>query len=252
MQIGNIGEERELEDHARLRSVAISPDEKYIAVGSFDGTVRIILAEEWKVYKTLKKERNMQISVIKFSPKGNYLAFGSDDSYISVYKVSDFKPKYKMKKHPQHITGIDWSRDDYFLQSTCGGQELLYWKMESGEQHTTGAMKLRDEKWSSWTCPIGWPVQGIWKSGMTGNEVNSVERSHSKAREEYSLLATGEKHKDVRVYRFPCLSKQSEAVVGKGHSTEVTRVAWNTKDEYLYTTGGKDQTVIVWKVQQDR
>ena len=80
--------------------MAISPDEKYIAVGSFDGTVRIILAEEWKVYKTLKKERNMQISVIKFSPKGNYLAFGSDDSYISVYKVSDFKPKYKMKKHP--------------------------------------------------------------------------------------------------------------------------------------------------------
>jgi len=44
---------------------------------------------------------------------------------------------------------------------------------------------------------------------MTGNEVNAVERSHGKVNDEYNLLATAEKHKDVRLYRFPCILKTS-------------------------------------------
>ena len=39
---------------------------------------------------------------------------------------------------------------------------------------------MRDQKWETWTCTLGWPVQGIWPAGADGTDINSCAMSHTK------------------------------------------------------------------------
>jgi hypothetical protein len=63
-----------------------------------------------------------------------------------------------MKKHSATISHLDFSRDGNSLHSTCNAYELLFWDINTGKQLPSGATVFRDEKWASWTLPLGWPV----------------------------------------------------------------------------------------------
>jgi WD40 repeat protein len=64
-----------------------------------------------------------------------------------------------MKGHSSYITHIDFSRNSKYLQSNSGDYELMFWDVRNGKQ-ITSASSLRDKEWETWTCTIGWPVQG--------------------------------------------------------------------------------------------
>lgn len=237
----------ELSDGARLRSVSISPQDLFIAVGAKDGTLRIINSKDFTVIKHIK-ERNKWISEIKFNPNNSLMAVGSHDGYIDVYMVPDFRRKYALRKHSSFITHFDWSLDSSYLQSNCGAYELLYWDMTQGKQLTNGANQLRDETWDEITCVYNWSTQGIWEEGLDGTDINMVSRSTTKLFGEYHLLASCDDKKSVKVYKHPCLKKGAGSVKGLGHSSFVTNVRFSKGDEYLYSTGGRDGSVLVWKV----
>jgi len=92
--------------------------------------------------------------------------------------------------------------------------------------------------------PIGYPVQGIYKKGYDGTDINAVDRSNfpvgNKAPNNYHLLATGDDYSKVSVYRYPSLKKNSKAVESRGHSSHVTNVKFTKDDKRLLTTGGED------------
>lgn len=90
-----------------------------------------------------------------------------------------------------------------------------------------GATILRDEQWSTWTCSLGWPVQGIWKGYHTDEDVQTVERSHKKFKGEYNVLASGDDYGQLRLYRYPCISPGSLHVAGHGHSSGISNIAWS-------------------------
>lgn len=113
---------------------------------------------------------------------------------------------------------------------------------------TSGASEFKDEKWASWTCVLGWPVQGIWQPTWKGSDINYVARSHGKTSSGYYLLAQADDFSKVRLLKFPSIVKPSEGVIGCGHSSHVTNVKWAPKDDYLFSSGGDDQCVFQWKV----
>ena len=86
-----------------------------------------------------------------------------------------------LKGHTSSIIHMDWSVDGSYLQSNCQAYEISFWDInpDGMQQRPDGASMLRDEKWSNWTCTIGFPVQGIWRSGEDGTDINAVDRSHS-------------------------------------------------------------------------
>ena len=83
---------------------------------------------------------------------------------------------------------------------------------------------LRDEGWYTWTATLGWPVQGIWSKFMDGTDINAVDRSRLAYEDNRRYVATGNDHGEVRVFEYPCVSKDSRSIVGKGHSSHVTCV----------------------------
>jgi microtubule-associated protein-like 6 len=237
----------DLQDAAKARSIDLSGDDKYVAIGFREGTLRIFETATLKLVKTIK-DRQRWISEIKFSPDNQLMAVGSHDDVIDIYTVPTWTKKTLPKKHSSFITHLDWSTNSANLQSNCGAYELLFWNVQTGQQMTGGATALKDEQWASWTCVLGWPVQGIWMPTWKGSDINYVSRSHDKHPGGYHLLASADDFSKIRLLRYPSIVKGSEAIVGVGHSSHVTNVKFSVKDDYIFSTGGEDNCVFQWKV----
>ena len=72
---------------------------------------------------------------------------------------------------------------------------------------------MKDVDWATWTCTLGWPVQGIWPAFADGTDINSVDRSRNR-----KVIATADDFGKVKLYRNPCVDKGSLAVQCRGGS----------------------------------
>lgn len=167
--------------HAKMDTpgdaLAISSDGKILAVGFNNGQ---LLALDAATYKPIvkRKDRSKAIQVIKFSPDNTICAVGAHDSLIITYDVTrKFKPLKKLKGHHSTITHLDFSMDSAHLMSNCTSYEILFFDATSGKQETGGASQHKDEPWDSWTCTLGWPVQGIFPPCADGSDINACCRS---------------------------------------------------------------------------
>lgn len=246
--IVKFAENEEVPDSAKARCVGVIADGSMVGVGFKDGSFKVLDTNSWNV-RVNKKDRKEEISDIKFSPNGKMLAVASHDNFIDVYSVPDYKRLSSCRGHSSYITHIDWTCDSRNLHSNCGAYELLFWEAATGMQLTAGATMLKDEPWYTWSCVIGWPVQGIYPPSSDGTDINSTDRTVKKfGNNEYELLATADDFSMVKIYRYPCTDKGAQVIIGRGHSSHVTKVRFSVDNSYLISTGGDDQCVFQWKV----
>jgi len=238
----------DLQDSVKARCVEVSPDDKLIATGFKDGFVKIYDGDSLEQKVSFKHAKEW-ISDLKFSPDNNFIAIGSHDNAIYLYSVPNFKKLFVMNKH-SYITHLDWSENSSNLHSNCGAYELLFWDAGTGKQLPGGATALKDEHWATWTCVLGFPVQGIWPLYADGTDINYVDRSRNKHPGGYYLLASGDDFGKVRILKYPSILKNSDAVFGVGHSSHIPCVKWSENDDFLYSIGGEDNCVFQWQVKK--
>lgn len=89
---------------------------------------------------------------------------------------------------------------------------------------------LRDEIWHSWTCTLGWPVQGIFPAYSNGTDVNYVDRTNSKHPDGYYVIATGDDFGKVNLFKYPALDLHSQSKAFRGHSSHVPCVKFSHDD----------------------
>ena len=235
-------------DSAKARALALSQDERSLAIGCKDGTVKVLDPQTFSL-KTSKKERKDEISDLKFSPDGTKLAVASYDGNIDVWSMPAFKRKSLCKGHTSFVSHLDWSPDSLHLQSSSGASELFFWDSETGNQLPNGGNALKNEVWHTLTTVFGWPQKGLYFPGTDGTEVNSVDRSQRKfGNSEYQLLASGDDYGLVKLFRCPSPVKGAQFVAGRGHCSHVTCVRFAPGDEFLLSTGGDDQCVMQWRL----
>lgn len=199
-------------------------------------------------------KRKRWIEDLKFSPDGNMLAVGSHDGVIDFYSINKgrLRSYWRMDKHNSFITHLDWSEDSSYIHSNCANYEILYTNVLGKKMDTSGRSSMRDERWNTWTVTIGWHSEGVFRSEWDGTDVNKTDRSNTKYKDpvddDYNILATADDFSKIRLYRYPCITKNSDYVGGDGHSSHVTNVKWSKNDTYLYSTGGEDQCVFQWRV----
>lgn len=249
----------------KVKSLAWHPSDHFAAVGLADGTVAIVSAsgEGLTIEASLRKTKD-RIEAMSFSPDGTMLitttgakdvrsgAFrlqlfqvGEDGSSLSLLKESN--PMSAVFMH------VDWSEDGRFVQADTRAYELLYFSVPDLKQYTRSS-ELKDVKWATQTCILGFSVTGIWAAGKDGSDVNNVRRSYSGR-----MLAAGEDSGLVRVYKYPTygggisgggkIGPQAGSITGKGHSEHVTQVAWQRDDRRLFSAGGADNCLFQWKVE---
>jgi WD40 repeat protein len=121
-----------------------------------------VLDESLQTVITSWQHSTRSISDLKYAPNGGTLGVASHDCNIYLYSVDIESRKYARRAvctgHSSYVTHLDFSADSMYLQSTSGDYELLFW--QSTGNIFRSASKLRDMAWATWTCTLGWPVQG--------------------------------------------------------------------------------------------
>ncbi|XP_067098861.1 echinoderm microtubule-associated protein-like 1 isoform X1 [Osmerus mordax] len=232
-----------MEDAAQ--SAGFHPSGAVVAIGTQTGRW-LVLDSETKDLVTVHTDGNEQLSVIRYAPDGNFLAIGSHDNYIYIYAVTDSGRKYsrvgKCSGHSSFITHLDWSVDSQYLVSNSGDYEILYW-IPSVCKQVVSVETTRDIVWATSTCTLGFQVFGLWPDGSDGTDINAVCRSN-----ENRLLATGDDFGKVHLFSFPCSQVRAPSHVYSGHSSHVTNVNFLYDDSCLVSTGGKDMSVMQWRI----
>eukprot|EP00948_MAST-09A_sp_MAST-9A-sp1_P002160 g2160.t1 len=234
------------------RAIDFSPDGSMLGAGlggsvgrgrqKKDGAMIVLSTESLSIVHQVRDSRDW-ITEAKFSPDGTIFAIGSRDNKIYLYDVEKaFALRAKCEKHNNYITHFDFSEDSSYIQSNCGGFELLYATSMDGE-HVNSPSTLKDINWNTWTCTLGWPVQEY----NDGVEIHSACRSNDS-----SLLCVTNGNGEIKMYRYPVLSKAAECVQGSGYAEKVTKARFSADDNRLITIGGSDRTVMQWKVIKGR
>ena len=116
-------------------------------------------------------------------------AFGAHGgaSHLEIFNIE--YPKFgKSKVINIGLTGafenVDWSTDSTVCIVNSGAYEMKFVNIQSSKNASSSACK--DIEFFSWTCKLGFPVQGVFPSADY-SDVNTVCRSNSS-----KFLASGE------------------------------------------------------------
>jgi len=248
------------------RSLAWSPDGRWIVVGFLQGSLAVFNAETM-VEELRMRKRRRRIQCLAFAPGGKYLAVGSAESTVDIYSVeSDFKRVGILKGNQSVVMELDWCSHAKFLKTTSQDYEVLYFdttalddsKCELFSPEGADKQKFFQEvKWASSNSYLGWDVQGIWPSrDFDSSEINAVRRSHDDKH-----LATADIFGHVKVFRYPAIGGGYDE---NGNLTRrpccryesscptATMVAWSTDDQYLFSTGGSNFSIFQWKMVYEK
>ena len=246
---------RQLECSAR--SICYTPDGMKLAVGlggrlisrqarnRKDGGFLIL---DCRDLSTVHEGRDCKewVTDIRFTPDGNTMALASADSKIYLYDVGNaYMVKGIFEQHNSFITHLDFSADSQFMQSNCGAYELLFCDATNGA-YIPQFQKLKNTEWETFTCTLGWPVQGVWSKYNDGTEVLAAARSHNQR-----ILAASDNFGRVRLLRYPCVSADATDKTFRAHGSEVRKVRWTSGDTHLLSIGGKDRCVFQWRLRRE-
>uniref|UniRef100_A0A8C6T4W8 EMAP like 4 n=1 Tax=Neogobius melanostomus TaxID=47308 RepID=A0A8C6T4W8_9GOBI len=235
---------RSLEEHGHCAD--FHPSGSVVAIGTHSGKWYVLDAESTDLV-AIHTDGNEQLSVMRYSVDGALLAVGSHDNFIYLYTVSENGRKYsrynKCSGHSSYITHLDWSPDNAFIMSNSGDYEILYWDVVNGCSQIRNRSDCKDLNWATYTCVLGFHVFGVWPEGSDGTDINALVRSHSRR-----VIALADDFCKVHLFSYPCCTFKAPSHKYSAHSSHVTNVSFLHNDSHLISTGGKDTSVLQWRL----
>lgn len=201
--------------------------------------------KETKISQQKQKKTTLWIEDIKISPDNQKVAFGSHGgpSFVEIFEMKDKKLSDKgiviQVRLNAALTHLDWSKDSNIIAVNSLAQEIKF--INCSQKKDVSASSVRDVEWNTWSCTLGWPVQGIYP-GVEGCGVMTCYRNKMG-----SILATGDEFSKVKLFQYPVVTKHQLFKEYQGHSQKVTRVMFNSDESYLISLGGSDRSVFVWQ-----
>lgn len=279
----------------RCRSLAVTPDGSFLAMGSTAGPIliyRIIydrVGQEIDFDDEAEQEINdcnQMIVVIKFGPSGTMMASACYDGCIYVRVVTktetgiDFKsePLIVLRGHTGHITHFDFGvrlgpgeaydavthcirqngksglpkTENLVLQSNDSNKELRYWNVIKAKE-IESSMEVCDIVWDSLTCPLCWPVQGIYDvcdegGGSEGRSCPSISAiCRNNCWQSLAVLVAADSIGRIRLFSYPSIVPGSPDKCYFAHCGNISNVVFTHDDSYCVSIGQKDHCVVVWK-----
>ena len=118
---------------ADVFSLSFSPDNKLLASGSHDNTVKIWDIESGECLYTLKGHRHLTYSVV-FSPDGKMVASGSFDTTIKLWDVETGEEIRTLQGHKGQIRVVAFSPDGSIIASGSEDGTVKIWETATGKR----------------------------------------------------------------------------------------------------------------------
>lgn len=197
--------------NAALRSLALSPDEKLLAIGTGSGEIAI-----WDIaknrFQTRWKAHENWVFDLVIDEKKNRLISGGGDNYTKVWQVGTWKRLYEFQDHKDDVHGIASTEDGQTFITGGDDAQVLVREVFTG--------KISELK------------------GHTA-QVTSVVKTPDEKR-----ILTGSRDETIRVWD---LKKLQEIAVLQGHTEDVLHLAINSSGKHV-ASASYDGTVRVWSL----
>ena len=144
-----------------------------------------------------------------------------------------------------------------FIRSVSSSLELLYWDVTARRQ-IKRIDELQNVVWHSFHCKLGWYARGILQASGNEHTVLSID-----VMGDQSLMAVSTIDSEVRLLHFPCVDASAISRSVVGHAPLVTRVRFSSDAQRfradngqevvqgrLIALGGKDQSILQWRLLQ--
>ena len=253
-----------------INSIAINPDGKILASGSYCWSVKLWNIKTGKLLQTINYD--YPINAVTFSPNKSILAIADSGNFIRLWDVNSSKTIIKLKAHKGLFTGINclaFSPDSRIIASGGGDKTVKLWDINTGSEIRT--LKAHKKSVNSVVIsPKGkflasgsadktviiWDLNTgkILTSFNTNAKVNSVDFSPNG-----KIIATGGENFFIKLWevitgkeiftlnseywvKYVTFSPNGEILATSSYSNDIKLWDINTKEE-IYTLKGHSDKV---------
>jgi WD40 repeat protein len=244
-------------------ALAYSLDGSRLVVGTNTGKILILNASTLEEVAAVDRPATRKVRDLKFSPDGRLLAAASEDAIIYVYAIpltrqyitgefarepaakDTFQLVGMCKGHARGVVRLDWSSDGAQMQSESDDYDTILWDVSVCKNQRYAPMRNAQSHvnvpWQTRDCILTWHTFGLLHPVADFNTFLTSARSKLG-----DALAVGDCNGGLRLYRFPCPSKESRFRQYSGHSIGVCKVCFSYEDRHVMSAGCRDQAIFVW------
>lgn len=256
---------------AAATALAFHPSGEWVAIGTFDGTIRLVRLVDHQVLHQLAGHA-VTIFGLAISPDGKLLASSSSDQQVHVWDLESYTLRHCYQETANFVRTVSFSPDNRWLAVAGGdGTVRLY-------AATSGHLCYTLHSPHAWVCAVAFSPDGQWLAagGRDGGISLWVQhmitapttptptyslRGHERAIEtlifshDSQLLFSGSRDQLIHVWQLPTPEDdhtperlQTPWRTLRGHRQSLRRLDISPDGRYL-ASGGADALVHLWDVR---